>query len=257
MFSLIQRFDTTPDPIPEDIDLPSFAAPAHGEAFDFTAAVRLSWRPGGRRGLWPDRAELDQIDRIVRRTVRATTRGHSVFEVEAAETAVGRALKQRLDDMPRTDPEIVCRWSAHAELALPEEARQVRRDHLNKMYRIEARALETRLRVDKLRENGEVWKTLLREAGTDSFARYAVRLAASAEDGEVAGTVEQMLDQSRKDAEELLLLVAKITEAQRTADVHDIVLASDKALRTAFERLGIPLPQSDPDAMFGSLDEVS
>ncbi|MEU9834152.1 hypothetical protein AB0D67_21730 [Streptosporangium sp. NPDC048047] len=159
--------------------------------------------------------------------------------------------------MPRTDPEIVCRWSAHAELALPEDARQVRRDHLSAMYRIEARALETRQRVKKLREGGEVWKDLLREAGTDPLARYAVRLAAGAEDGEIADTVEQMLDQRRKDADDLLLLVAKITEAQRTADVHEIVLASDEALRTAFKRLGIPLPQSDPDAMFGSLDEVS
>ncbi|MFF0311531.1 hypothetical protein ACFYSC_29200 [Streptosporangium sp. NPDC004379] len=257
MFSLIQRFDTTPAPIPEDIDLPPFAAPALGEVFDFTVAVRLSWRSSGRRALWPDQAELDQIDRIVRRTVRATTRGHSVFEVEAAEAAVGRALGQRLDDVPRTDPEIVCRWSALAELALPEDARQARRDHLSEMYRIEARARETKLRVDKLRESGEVWKVLLQEAGTDPLARYAVRLAAGAGDGEVAGTVEQMLDQSRKDAEELLLLVAKITEAQRTADVHDIVLASDEALRTAFKRLGIPLPQSDPDAMFRSLDEAS
>nr|BFE81707.1 hypothetical protein GCM10020093_043080 [Planobispora longispora] len=64
-----------------------------------------------------------------------------------------------------------------------------------------------------------------------------------------------MVEDRRETATDLTKLVAKITEAQRTAGLYDLVLASENALRQAFERLGVPLPPLDPDSPFAPMAE--
>ncbi|MER5649225.1 hypothetical protein [Streptosporangium sp. NPDC002524] len=257
MSFLIQRFNAAPEPsLPEVSDALTFSAPAFGEGFDFTVAVRLSWLPSGRRGAWtPDREEVDCVGDLVRQTVRATTRDHSIFEPGAAEKAVNEVLDRRLTAASRAESAIVFRWSAKAELEVPEDVKMIRRTHLINMYEIEARAEATKLRVKKLKESSEVYEELLSEVTKSSFARYAIRLTENP--GDTADIFEQMLDARREDAEKLLILVAKIVNAQRSANVYDLVLASDSALREAFERLGIPLPAAGPDSLFAPLEEVS
>ncbi|OUC99786.1 hypothetical protein [Streptosporangium minutum] len=257
MTFLIQRFNTAPAPsLPEESDIPAFTSPALGEAFDFTVAVRLSRLPSDRRSQWvPEREETDRVSDLVRQTVRATTRRHSIFEPDTAEAAVNEALDRCLAGVTHTDPAIICRWGARAEIGLPEEVKEIRRAHLLNMYEIEARAEATKLRVEKLRDSSAVWEGLLSEATGSSFARYAVRLTEDPENA--AGIFEQMLDARKEEAGELLKLVAEIVAAQRTAGIYDLVLASDNALRQAFERLGVPLPPADPDSMFAPLDEIS
>ncbi|MFC3982657.1 hypothetical protein [Streptosporangium jomthongense] len=257
MTFLIQRLNATPPPsISEESDTPPFTSPALGEAFDFTVKVHLSWLRNNRRSQWtPDSEEANHVNGLIRQTIRATTRRHSIFEPDAAETAVNIALDRCLSGVSRTDAKIISRWSARAELELPEEVKEVRRTHLFDMHAIEARAEAAKLRVEKLRETGAVWEDLLSEATGSAFARYAVRLTENPEN--VADIFEQMLDARREEAEKLFKLVAEIVAAQRTAGIYDLVLATDSALRQAFERLGVPIPLADPDSMFAPLDEIS
>jgi len=257
MSFLIQRFNTASEhPGPEVSDVLTFSAPASGEAFDFTVAVRLSRLPSGRRSAWiPDREEIDCVYDLVRQEVRATTRNHSIFEPSAAEKAVNEVLERRLATAPHVDSAIISRWRAKAELGLPEEVKTISRAHLINMYEIEAQAEATKLRVKKLRESSEVYEELLSEATKSSFARYAIRLTENP--GNTADIFEQMLETRREDAEKLLTLVAKIVDAQHSANVYDLVLASDSALREAFARLGIPLPAAGPDSLFAPLEEIS
>ncbi|MGV9309529.1 hypothetical protein ACWDLG_39695 [Nonomuraea sp. NPDC003727] len=257
MSFLIKQFNLAPEPsLPVESDVLVFSSPAQGEAFDFAVTVRLSQLPTGRRNQsTPDRAEIGRVSALVRQTVRTATRDHSIFELAAAEEAANEALDHRLTEAPHIDPAIICRWGGKAELGLPEEVKEIRRAHLVHMHEIEAQAEATKLRVKKLRESSAVWEELLSEATKSSFARFAIRLT---ENGDAAADIfEKMLDTRREDAEELLKLVAKIVDAQRAASVYDLVLASDSALRGAFERLGVPLPPADPDSLFASLDEIS
>ncbi|MGW4420490.1 hypothetical protein [Streptosporangium sp. NPDC004631] len=256
MSFLIQRFTAAPEPsFPEVSNELVFSAPALGEAFDFAVAVRLFRLPSGRRGQWtPDREEVDHVGDLVRQTVRATTRNHSIFEPDAAEKAVNETLDRRLAETSR-DTAIISRWGARAELELPEEVKAIRRAHLIAMYEIEARAEATKLRMEKLRESSEVCEELLSEATKSSFARYAIQLTENPDNA--AGIFEQMLDARQEEAEKLLTLVVKIVNAQQSAGVYDLVLASDSALREAFERLGVPLPPAGPDSLFAPLHEIS
>lgn len=257
MSFLLKHFNATPEPpVPEKSDILSFPSPALGEAFDFAVTVRLSRLPNGRRSQWTaDQEEISRVGDLVRETVRATTRKHSIFEPAAAEGKVNEALGDRLTEASRTDAAIISRWGGKAELALPEEVKEIRRAHMIHMHEIKAQAEATKLRVEKLRESTAVWEELLSEATESSFARYAIRLTENSDTA--ADIFEKMLDARREDAQELLTLVSKIVGAQQAAGVYDLVLASDSALRKAFERLGVPLPSVDPDSLFAPLDEVS
>lgn len=257
MSFLIKQFNFAPDPSPpRESDILTFPSPAHGEAFDFAVTVRLSQLPDGRRSQpMPDREEIGRVRALVQQTVRVATRKHSIFEPAVAEKAVNEVLDGRLAEASRIDRAIICRWSGRAELELPEEVKEIRRAHLVHMHQIEAQAEATKLRVKKLRESSAAWEQLLSEATRSSFARYAIRLTGDSD--ATADIFEKMLDARRKDAEELLELVAKIVDAQRAASVYDLVLASDSALRGAFERLGVPLPPANPDSLFAPLDEIS
>ncbi|GAA2216152.1 hypothetical protein GCM10009850_116210 [Nonomuraea monospora] len=60
----------------------------------------------------------------------------------------------------------------------------------------------------------------------------------------------------KEKADKLLELFAKIVDAQRHANAFELVLASESALRAAFERLDVPLPPSDPDSPFALTEEA-
>ncbi|GII66099.1 hypothetical protein Skr01_61840 [Sphaerisporangium krabiense] len=256
MSFLFKHYSFAPEPsLPKGGEVLSFLSPAAGEAFDFAVSVRLRLLAGGRRRSWaPDREEVDRVGEFVRRTVRGTTRGHSVFDVVNAEAAVNQTLDRRLMGVSHDDPAIISRWGATAELALPERVKEVRRAHEIAVYELDAQAKVTERRVDRLRESSGIWTALLDETTRNPYARYAVRLTQN--DASPAEIVERMLDTRREDADQLLTLVAKIVNAQQAAGVVDLVLASDTALRAAFQRLGVPLPPADPDSPFAPLDPV-
>ncbi|GII00615.1 hypothetical protein [Planobispora takensis] len=232
----------------------SFTSPSHGDTFDFSVTVKLSRVPGSKRknlSLWslsPERKE--QLREAVRRSVRSTTRRHSIFDLDAAEQEVNTCLDHEMSD---PDP-LLPGWRADAELTLPEEVKEARRRHLREMFTIEAEAEEVERRMRALHDSRVACERFLSEAMESGWmARYALKLGAAPQNA--AAVFESMIDDRHKSARDLLDLLAKIISTQTSANVYDMVLTSESALRQSFDRLGLPLPPPDPDSLFAPVEE--
>ncbi|ACZ89591.1 hypothetical protein [Streptosporangium roseum] len=231
----------------------SFTSPSQGDTFDFSVTVRLSRISGAkRRGFtpWGFSAELkEQAREIIRSTVRSATRQYPILEPDRAEKAVNLCLDRELSHPSPLLPG----WRAQAELALPDEVKEPRRRHLNAMFEIEARATETERQMKTLRESRAACERFLSEAMDSWMARYAIQLG---EDPQNAAVILQdMLNERRDNARDLLDLLGKIVAAQTSANVYDLVIASESALRKSFERLGVPLPPPDPESLFAPVGD--
>ncbi|GII95015.1 hypothetical protein [Sinosporangium siamense] len=262
MSFLARRFNLAPEqtsPVSaatEGSETLVFASPSVERAFDFTVTAQLTYRPNGRSSRWsPDQEEINHVGDLARRMIRHLTAAHSIFTADTAEKAVNAQLSSRFPEAARVDMAVVSRWNVAVELELPEEVKAVVRTHLLNVYEIKARAEAAETRVAKLQESSAIWEKLLAETSDSAFARYAIRL--TDDPNKAADVVEQMLDARRADAERLLTLMTDIVKAQQSAGVYDLVLASDSALRAAFQRLGIALPPPAPDSLFAPLSSPS
>jgi hypothetical protein len=65
--------------------------------------------------------------------------------------------------------------------------------------------------------------------------------------------LEEVLNGRRERAEELITLLGKIVEVQRSVDIFELVARSDTVLRKTLEMMGIELPGMEGDALLASL----
>jgi hypothetical protein len=233
-----------------------FTAPSQGDGYKFTVSVWL-WRRSATGSLvfrpWKElREDKDHsIKDYVRDIVRRSLRHYSVFNAVQAEESANLAVQNWLANPPADS--VTGRWRAAIEVEVPDEVRKLRCAHEKELYKIKTRAEQIALHMDKLRVSRVICEDFLKEAMKSSTARHAVRLTQTLDD--VAGITDQMLDERKEKAEKLLELFTKIVDAQRHANAFELVLASESALRAAFERLDVPLPPPDPDSPFALMEE--
>ncbi|MFB4265242.1 hypothetical protein [Nonomuraea sp. GTA35] len=245
-----------PDVTPEEASY-VFAAPSEGDGYLFTVKVWL-WRRSATGSLvfrpWKElKEDKDHVIKdYVREIVRGSLRRHSVFRAEQAERAANAAVQRWLANLPADS--VSGRWRAVIEVEVPDAVRELRCAHESALYRIETRAEQLDVRMRKLRESRDLCESFLKEAMEDSTIRHAVRLTQAPAD--VADITDQMLAERKEKADNLLELFTKIVDAQRHANAFELVLASESALRAAFERLDVPLPPPDPDSPFALTEEA-
>lgn len=256
MSLITNQFATVgPGGILDDEEFDSFPAPALDPAYDFKVTVYCSRQPvrRGRTRRWPaERQELGQVFEIVRDTVRQTARQFSIFDPGSAEQAINDRLASRLDGAERTDRLIFSRWAARAEVALPEEVLTLMRKALGEEFEIRAKAKATALRMAETSELRDGWDRFLDDAAKSQNAQHAVQLAENPRN--IAQVLEEVLNDRRKGAEDLLTLINKIVEAQRSADILDLVVSSETVLRKTLEMMGIQLPAMEADALLTPLE---
>lgn len=244
-----------PDVTPEEASY-VFTAPSQGDGYKFKVSVWL-WRRSTTGSLvfrpWKElREDKDHsIKDYVRDIVRRSLRQHSVFHAAQAEESANVAVQNWLANLPVDS--VAGRWRAVIEVEVPDEVRKLRCAHESELYKISTRAEQIALHIEKLRVSRTICENFLREAMESSTARHAVRLTQALDN--VADITDQMLAERSEKGEQLLELFAKIVDAQRHANAFELVLASESALRAAFERLDVPLPPSDPDSPFALTEE--
>ncbi|WP_219467062.1 hypothetical protein [Nonomuraea rhizosphaerae] len=175
-------------------------------------------------------------------------RRHSPFSPGTAEREANQALEAAFINHAT----LKRRWVARVEVSLTKEARDLERENVVRQHAItaNAKAVAMRLRaLDDLRRQAE---TFLAGLNTSWASRYAVKLAQQPE--LAAEVVHRMLEDRRQDAEHLVDTVQRMVEAHQTANIYDLVISSEGALRQALEQLGVALPPLDPDPLFTPAD---
>jgi hypothetical protein len=235
-----------------------FAVPALDPAYDFKVVVYCTRQPARRyRGyrtsrLLAEEEELRSVSEIIRDTLRQTGRKFSIFDPGAAEQAMNELLAGRLEEAGRADRTITGRWLARAEVTVPDEVLTLMRKALDEEYEIQTRARTTTLRMaetDKLRLG---WECFLDDAAKSRNAQHAVRLAENPRN--IAQVLEEVLNDRRSGAENLLTLIDKIIEVEQSADILDLVVSSETVLRKTLEMMGIQLPEVAADSLLAPLD---
>ncbi len=180
------------------------------------------------------------------------TREHSIFHPDKAERAVNKRLAEELEKAKRADRAIRTSWTVRAELSLPDEVVALMRKTAEEEYRIHAKAQTAELLISRTGQLREGWDQFLNDAAMSKNAQHAVRLAENPSD--VAKVLEDVLKDRRQGAEDLLSLISKIVDAQRSADILDLVVKSETVLRQTLKMMGIPLPDADEGMLLEPLE---
>jgi hypothetical protein len=233
-----------------------FRVPARESAYAFKVAVYCTRHP--MRWRWnrqwlANGEELARVYEIIRSTVRQTGGEFSIFEPAAAEQKMNARLVSRLDGAERSDRSIVSIWTARAEVALPGEVLALMRKTVDEEYEIWAKAKATTLRMEKTEELRAGWDRFLDDAAKSRNAHHAVELVEDPRN--VARVLEAVLNDRRKGAEDLLTLINKIVEAERSADILDLVVKSETVLRETLKMMGIELPEMDAGTLLAPLED--
>src|SRR6266851_5124269 len=121
-------------------ELDYFSAPALNPAYDFRVIVYCTMRRLRRYriGWWQaKRQELHRVSEIIRDTIRQTARQFPIVQPGAAEQAINERLARRLDGVERNNNRtIISRWTARAEVALPDEVMTLMRNAFDENYEI-------------------------------------------------------------------------------------------------------------------------
>jgi hypothetical protein len=230
------------------------AVPARDQAYNFKVLLYCTKLAGRRRRINSSAAEADDLNRvanIARVAVRETARNFSIYEPAAAEQAINERLDSELDNAYHKDRSLLWRWEARAEITLPDEVLGLMRSTCKAEYQIMVNAKATALRMAETEGLRQQWDLFLDEAAKSQNAQHAVRLAEHPDD--IAGTLEEVLNGRRERAEELITLLGKIVEVQRSVDIFELVARSDTVLRKTLEMMGIELPGMEGDALLASL----
>jgi len=231
-------------------------APAYEPAYDFRITMYCLWQPSRRRWssrLPADREELAQVYEIIRKTVRLIGRKFSIFHPAQAELAINERLAQELASNQRSGWPLSPGWTARAEVGLPDEVLDLMRKTLDKEYGIRAKAQADRLLMSETGDLRAGWDQFLNDAAESANAQHAVRLAE--DPSNVAQALEEVLKNRRKGTEDLLKLIDRIVEAQRSADILDLVVKSETVLRQTLKMVGIPLTETETGTFLESLDQ--
>lgn len=257
MWLTARQFDAADPGSTQDSAEPEYlTAPALDPAYDFQVAVycaRRNERRGRLSWTFTEKRDLSRLAGIARSTIRQTTKAFSILEPAAAEQAINERLDIRLDDAYRKERMLVCRWEARAEVTLPDEVLDLMRGAFKGEHQIRANARATELRMTKTDELRQQWDRFLDDAARSQNAQHPVRLAENPDD--IAGTLEEVLRGRRERAGDLLTLLDKIVEVQRSADILDLVVRSESVLRKTLEMMGIELPEVEGDALLASLSD--
>jgi hypothetical protein len=256
MWLKMRQFDTrTLDWILDGKEPEYFTAPALDPAYDFKVVVYCSRQAGRRRRVswWQmDRDEFCEVYEILRDTIRQTTRQFPIFDPGAAEQAINAFLVSRLDDAHRKTRILAARWEARAEVTLPDEVLTLMRNVLSEQHQISEQAKATAMRMAKTDELRQGWDRFLDDAAKSQNAEHAVQLAEDPHN--IAQVLADVLNDRRKGAEDLVTLIDKIVEVQRSTDILDLVVRSETVLRKTLEMMGIQLPPMREDSLLVPLE---
>jgi hypothetical protein len=255
MWLKMRHFDTvTLNWIVDDKEPEYFTAPALDPAYDSKVVVYCSRQAGRRRRVsWRvDRDEFCEIYEILRDTIRQTARQFPIFEPGAAEQAINAFLVSRFDDAHRNDRILTSRWEARAEVTLPDEVLTLMRNALCEQHQIREQAKATAMRMAKTDELRQGWDRFLDDAAKSQNAEHAVQLAEDPRN--IAQVLAEVLNDRRKGAEELVTLIDKIVEVERSTDILDLVVRSETVLRKTLEMMGIQLPVMREDSLLVPLE---
>lgn len=223
----------------------SFLSPARESAYDFIVTCRSS-RTYYRRRRWErkpdDPSEFYQIVNLTRRTTWFNTRNYTIFEPAAAEIAINSRLAEALGNA-ESEQVIDPGWAVRAELAIPEAVQDLIRGEIKEKFAIEAKARAAAALIDVTGKLRIGWDRFLDSAAASPNSHHAVRLAE--DPSNLAQALEAVIKDRKKGASDFLILIDKIIEAQRSADILDLVVKSETVLRETLKMMGIPVP--DPE----------
>jgi hypothetical protein len=254
---LIARQYGAPEPgwVPGGRELDYFPAPAAEPAYDFKVIVYCTTRPLRRSWFaWlsvkREALELDEVSENIRNVIRRTARNFSIFEPGLAEQAINEALIRRLSGT-EGGPTFMS-WTARAEVTVPDEVLTIMRSALDEEHHIRVRAKATALRMAQTDELRQGWDRFLDDAAKSRNAHHPIELAENPDN--IADVLAAVLRDRRKGAEDLVTLINKIVEVQRSADIVDLVVRSETVLRKTLEMMGIQVPELEEDSLLAPLD---
>ncbi|WP_433540447.1 hypothetical protein ACQP10_34790 [Streptosporangium sandarakinum] len=252
-FELVQEPE---EPVREEPE--SFLSPARDDAYDFTVTVHRTASFAGRprsAGSWlDDQSESEHVRGLIREVARQITRRFSIFDPDKAESAVNEHIQRRLDEIAQGDRRFTLRWWARAEVSIPEEVRELKQQVAVEKYKIYSKAETKALQIVKTDELRLAWERFLAAVEKSPKARPAIQLAENP--GNVTQVFTDMLAEQQKNAEQLLSVIAKITDSLQQADILDVIVNSETVLRRTLEVMGIPLPAMEQDTFLISVDEM-
>ncbi|GLW07859.1 hypothetical protein Misp01_29890 [Microtetraspora sp. NBRC 13810] len=232
----------------KDTSVLDFETPALGDGFAFHIVVRCVHEAGSRRqgrgireAVEEERAKAHDV---ARKVVRQVCRCHSPFEPGPAEME----LNERIDAAFAEHSTLRGRWTVHAEVGLTDAVRQHQRETLLEQQKLASHGETVKLRLKEMQALTAAGEQFLSSAGEQWITRYAVRLAQQPE--AAADIVVQMLDERHKLAEQFVKLVNDVSAAHKQADLYDLAIASEGALRHALKQLGVDVPPLESDSLF-------
>ena len=236
---LIKRFDNpSAGVVAKDETTLTFETPALGDGFTFQVKVRCVRRAGGRgQDVWTGtKEERGKAHELLNAVIRRTCRRASAFSPDVAEEAANRAVA---DEFAR-HPTLRNRWTVQIQVGPSDEVRKLQRETQLGQQKIITEADADTIRLRKIDELSEGF---LASAESRWIARCAVRLAQDPD--AAAEVIAQMLNERHRLAEHLVTLVNEASAAHHRADIYNLVLASEGALRHALKQLGVQVPPPD------------
>ncbi|WP_327090822.1 hypothetical protein OIE66_09415 [Nonomuraea sp. NBC_01738] len=221
----------------------TFETPAKGDGFSFEVTIHCVPKAVPKRRFRSEPViDREAVLGQIRAQVRERCRQHSPFTPEEAEREINARLR----------PSIPQGWHVRVEVGATEQVRVLQQKAQAEQHAVAALAEVVRSRVTELGNLREHVESFLKVAAESWESRYAIAL--SQQPDHAAAIVNKMYDERKKEAEQLMNSVQKMVEAHKTADIYDLVIASDGALRQALASLGVAVPPIDSDPLFVPAD---
>lgn len=213
--------------------------------------IHLTRLAGARKSRYDVEEERAEARALVTDVVRGVCRAHSPFDPGSAETMANERVAEHF----ARHGTLRHRWSAKARISAAEEVRRLQRQAQTVQHGIIAKAEADALHLHRLQELAALGESFLAGCEDRWITRYAVRLAQNPETA--AEILTQMLDERRQHAEGFVKLVNETSATYRQADILQLVVTGEGALRHALKQLGVDVPPLRSDSLFSEFSGSS
>ncbi|WP_433420721.1 hypothetical protein ACQP1V_08825 [Microtetraspora malaysiensis] len=240
----VQQNEPEAEP-PVNIEAFVLAAPAKGDAYDFSVTLRRTATSAGKRARVLLDDEVPEAEAVLQRAcleVRLITRRFEITEAGAAEQAANEKLRLISGSMTG-----VYRWTVRAEVNVPEEIRQLNRDSHRKLHDIRSDAAAALLQIKSTDEVRQKWQEFLAAVEGSARVVHAIQLAVAPE--QLPQIIAELVEQRQQGAQELLGTVERIMQSYQAVDMLEFVVSNESVLRSTLKLLGLPVPSLEDDTL--------
>ncbi|GII94584.1 hypothetical protein [Sinosporangium siamense] len=221
--------------------------PASGDALTFKVTLWSSWCAQPKEDLSADdlRAEINtsrqKAQGIVDDLVRTQGRRFEAYLPAEAEAAMEEALSVEFLAPVHDCDNVVVKCSVRVRVALCEEVLPHQREVSIDLMKSHGELRKTSAQVVLMSGQRDLWVNFLEQSATNWRGRYAVQLAENPRN--VAEAIKISETERHERVEQFIQLANNVANNHRSTNLYDYVISSESALRTALERLGVPVPE--------------